>query len=111
MYTNKNLYQLLGLTKQASEDDIQRAHRSLVREHHPDANPEAPQSEERFKDIQQAYEVLSDENNRREYDRTLHASSKETVDRTDRRGDRAKTYGDIAYGTSERANRDRGPWF
>ena len=70
-----------------------------------------PQSEERFKEIQQAYEVLSDENKRREYDKTLHASSKETVGRTDRRGDRAKPQGDIAYGTSERANRDRGPWF
>jgi DnaJ-class molecular chaperone len=111
MQTNKNLYQLLGLTKEASEDDIQRAHRRLVREHHPDANPEDPQSEERFKEIQQAYEVLSDENKRREYDKTLHASSKETVGRTDRRGDRAKPQGDIAYGTSERANRDRGPWF
>ena len=111
MQPNKDLYQLLGLPREASQDDIQRAHRRLVREHHPDANPEDPQSEERFKEIQQAYEVLSDENKRREYDKTLHASSKETAGRTDRRGDRAKSHGDIAYGSSERANRDRGPWF
>ena len=111
MHTNKDLYQLLGLTKEASEDDIQRAHRKLVRQYHPDSNPEALQAEERFKEIQQAYEVLSEENKRREYDKTLHASSKETVGSTDRRGGRAKTQGDIAYGTSEQANRDRGPWF
>jgi DnaJ-class molecular chaperone len=111
VHTNKNLYQLLGLTKEASEDDIQRAHRKLVRKYHPDTNPEASQAEERFKEIQQAYEVLSDENKRREYDKTLYASSKETAGRPDRRGDRAKTHEDTAYSTAERANRDRGPWF
>ena len=111
MQTTKDLYKLLGLPRGASRDDIRKAHRMLVRKYHPDANPQDPQAEERFKEIQQAYEVLSEENKRREYDKTLHASSKETVGSTDRRGGRAKTQGDIAYGTSEQANRDRGPWF
>jgi DnaJ-class molecular chaperone len=66
VHSNKDLYQLLGLTKEASEDDIQRAHRELVREYHPDANPEDPRAEERFKELQRAYEVLSDNKKRRE---------------------------------------------
>ena len=43
MHINKDLYQLLGFTKEASEDDIQRAHRKLVRKHHPDANSKTPE--------------------------------------------------------------------
>jgi curved DNA-binding protein CbpA len=43
MQPNKELYQLLGLPREASEDDIQRAHRKLVREYHPDANPKDPE--------------------------------------------------------------------
>ena len=111
MQTNKDLYRLLGLPREASEDDIQRAHRKLVREYHPDANPQDPRAEERFKEIQQAYEVLSDEQKRREYDKTLHTSSIETSGRPDARGAGAKTGGSTAQGTAERANRDRGPMF
>jgi molecular chaperone DnaJ len=66
--TTKDLYELLGLPRGASQDDIRKAHRKLVRKYHPDANPEDPRAEERFKEIQQAYEVLSNEKKRREYD-------------------------------------------
>ena len=112
MHTNKDLYQLLGLPKEASEDDIQRAHRKLVREYHPDTNPKDPRAEERFRAVQQAYEVLSDDKKRREYDRTLHTSSKEGSGRPDAGGTRAKTGGGVAaHGTTERAHRDRGPMF
>jgi DnaJ-class molecular chaperone len=111
MQPNKDLYQLLGLPREASEDDIQRAHRKLVHEYHPDTNPEDPRAEERFKEIQQAYEVLSDDNKRREYDKTLHTSSTETSDRPDAKGVGAKTRGGVAHGTAERATRDRGPLF
>src|SRR5215203_7229701 len=76
MQNNKDLYQLLGLPTEASEDDIQQAHRKLVREYHPDANPEDPRAEGRFKEVQQAYEVLSDEKKRREYDEGLRTSSR-----------------------------------
>jgi curved DNA-binding protein CbpA len=67
----KNLYKVLELSREASQDDIRKAHRKLVRKYHPDANPEDPRAEERFKEIQQAYEVLSNEKKRQEYDERL----------------------------------------
>jgi len=111
MQNNKDLYRLLGLPTEASEDDIQRAHRKLVREYHPDANPEDPRAEERFKEIQQAYEVLSDDKKRREYDKTLYTSSVEASGRPDTRAAGTKTGGGTDHGMDERANRDRGPMF
>jgi curved DNA-binding protein CbpA len=76
MQTTKNLYKLLGLSQEASQEDIRQAHRRLVRTYHPDTNPQDPQAEERFKEVQQAYEVLSDPQKRREYDQRLRASSR-----------------------------------
>src|SRR5215216_7274805 len=72
----KDPYEVLGLSRDASQDDIQQAHRKLVRKYHPDTNPEDPRAEERFKEAQQAYEVLSDEKKRREYDEGLRTSSR-----------------------------------
>jgi curved DNA-binding protein CbpA len=111
VHTNKDLYQLLGLTKEASEHDIQRAHRKLVREYHPDTNPKDPRAEERFRAVQQAYEVLSDDNKRREYDKRLHSSSREDSGRPRARGARAETGEGGVHSASDRANRDRGPMF
>ena len=76
MQTTTDLYKLLGLPRDATQDDIRKAHRNLVRKHHPDANPGDPSSEERFKEIQRAYEVLSDPGKRREYDRKRRASAR-----------------------------------
>ena len=76
MQTNKDPYKALGISREASQDDIRKAHRKLVREYHPDANPEDPRAEGRFKEVQQAYEVLSDEKKRREYDEGLRTSSR-----------------------------------
>ena len=111
MQTTKDLYKLLGLSRGASRDDIRKAHRMLVRKYHPDTNPQDPQAEERFKEIQQAYEVLSDDKKRREYDKTLYTSSVETSGRPDTRAADAKTGGGAGHGMDERANRDRGPMF
>ncbi|MCA1731166.1 MAG: DnaJ domain-containing protein [Actinobacteria bacterium] len=72
---NKDLYGVLGLSRAASQDDIRRAFRRLAREHHPDANPEDSRAEERFKEIQQAYEVLSNPEKRREHDQRYYVSS------------------------------------
>jgi DnaJ-class molecular chaperone len=75
--TTRNLYKLLEIPRDASQDDVRKAHRRLVRKYHPDANPEDPRAAERFKEVQQAYEVLSDENKRRQYDDKLfHTSSR-----------------------------------
>jgi curved DNA-binding protein CbpA len=73
----KDPYKALGLSRDASQDDIRKAHRKLVRKYHPDANPEDPRAEGRFKEVQQAYEVLSDEKKRREYDEGPRTSSRE----------------------------------
>ena len=64
----KDLYKILGIDKGASQDDIRRAYRKLARKYHPDANREDPKAEERFKEVQHAYDVLSDPAKRREYD-------------------------------------------
>ena len=70
----KKPYKALELSREASQEDIRKAHRKLVRKYHPDANPEDPRAEERFKEVQQSYEVLSDEKKRREYDEGLRTS-------------------------------------
>ena len=75
MKPSRDLYEALGTARGASQDDIRKAHRRLVREHHPDANPDDPGAEERFKEIQHAYEVLSDPEERRQYDERLGAFS------------------------------------
>jgi curved DNA-binding protein CbpA len=72
----KDPYKALELSRDASQEDIRKAHRKLVRKYHPDANPEDLRAEARFKEVQQAYEVLSDEKKRREYDQGLRTSSR-----------------------------------
>lgn len=64
----KDYYKVLEITKSASEQDIKTAFRKLARKYHPDLNPNNKQAEERFKEINEAYEVLSDPEKRRKYD-------------------------------------------
>jgi molecular chaperone DnaJ len=63
-----DLYKVLETSKEASQDEIRRSYRRLARKFHPDANPGDKKAEERFKEIQHAYEVLSNPEKRREYD-------------------------------------------
>jgi molecular chaperone DnaJ len=65
---NVNLYKVLELSKEASQDEIRRSYRRLARKYHPDANPGDKDAEERFKGIQHAYEILSNPEKRKEYD-------------------------------------------
>jgi curved DNA-binding protein len=64
-----NYYEVLGVAEDASAEDIKRVYRKLAREHHPDRNPDNAAAEERFKEIQQAYEVLGNAEKRQQYDR------------------------------------------
>jgi len=65
----KDYYQILGTPEQATEEQIKKAYRKLALEHHPDRNPNDPKSEDRFKEITEAYGVLMDPLKRKEYDR------------------------------------------
>src|SRR4051794_28783191 len=63
------LYDTLGVSKSASGDEIKKAYRKLAREYHPDRNPGDAAAEEKFKEVQHAYDVLSDDDKRKQYDR------------------------------------------
>jgi curved DNA-binding protein len=67
MEADRDFYEILGVSRTATQDEIQRAYRKLARAHHPDVNKD-PGAEDRFKDISEAYNVLSDPETRRRYD-------------------------------------------
>lgn len=69
----RDYYEVLGVNKDASEDDLKKAYRKLAMKHHPDRNPDNPKSEEHFKEAKEAYEILTDTNKRAAYDRYGHA--------------------------------------
>src|SRR3954471_24194659 len=69
----RDYYDVLGVSRTATADEIKKAHRKLVRQHHPDVNKNNKASEEKFKEAQEAYDVLSDAAKRQAYDQFGHA--------------------------------------
>ena len=69
---NRDYYEILGVSKSASVKEIKKAYREMAIKHHPDHNQDDAASEEKFKEISSAYEILSDEQKRAEYDAYGH---------------------------------------
>lgn len=69
----RDYYEVLGVSRGASPEEIKKAYRRLAKKYHPDVNKDDPQAEQKFKEITEAYEILSDPNKRARYDRYGHA--------------------------------------
>ena len=73
MADKRDYYEVLGVSKAASEDEIKKAYRKMAKKYHPDLNPNDKSAEEKFKEINEAYEVLSDPQKKSRYDQFGHA--------------------------------------
>ena len=86
----RNYYQVLGVPRNATAEEVKKSFRKLARQYHPDVNPNDKTAEEKFKDINEAYDVLSDDNKRLEYDTQLFGRSRRPSFSRVPNGDRPK---------------------
>lgn len=75
----RDYYEVLGVARDASEDEIKRAYRKMALQNHPDHNPDNPEAEQRFKEAAEAYEVLRDPERRARYDQFVTLVSETTA--------------------------------
>ena len=76
MAEKRDYYEVLGLKKGASEDEIKKAFKTMARKYHPDLHPDDKEAAEKFKEVNEAYEVLSDSEKRARYDQFGHAGAR-----------------------------------
>ncbi|MBQ8612686.1 MAG: DnaJ domain-containing protein, partial [Ruminiclostridium sp.] len=73
MAEKRDYYEVLGISKGASDDEIKRAYRKMAKQYHPDLHPDDPEAAEKFKEVNEANDVLSDPQKRQRYDQFGHA--------------------------------------
>ena len=73
MADKRDYYEVMGIPKNASDDEIKKAFRKLAKQYHPDLNPGNKEAEAKFKEVNEAYEVLSDKDKKARYDQFGHA--------------------------------------
>lgn len=110
----RDFYEILGINKNSSVDEVKKAYRKLAKKYHPDLNPNNPEAEQSFKEVSAAYEILSNQEMRDRYDKYGHAGV-DPQSSTGNFGDFGDIFGDIfdvfgGFGSrSGRTNRRNGP--
>ncbi len=102
----KDYYNILGVKRDASEQEIKRAYRRLARKHHPDVNPGDKSAEAKFKEINEAYEVLSDKDKRQKYNQ--YGDQWQYADQFAKAGGQRTPFWDFSQGGAQRFQFEEG---